>query len=63
MIKRDFGIDFALHEHRRNVTVRGVPLNQLVGTTFRLGPTLVQATRLSSPCRHIEKASGCSRPC
>jgi hypothetical protein len=28
-IKRDFGIDFGPHEHRRNVTVRGVPLNQL----------------------------------
>jgi MOSC domain-containing protein YiiM len=58
VIKRDFGIDFAPHEHRRNVTVRGVPLNQLVGSTFRLGLTLVQATRLSSPCRHIEKVTG-----
>jgi MOSC domain-containing protein YiiM len=57
-IKHDFGIDFAPHEHRRNVTVRGVPLNQLVGCTFRLGPTLVQATRLSRPCRHIEEVTG-----
>lgn len=56
-IIRDFGIDFAPHEHRRNVTVRGVPLHQLVGHTFRLGSALVQATRLSTPCRHIEQVT------
>jgi MOSC domain-containing protein YiiM len=56
-VKRDFGIDFAPHEHRRNVTVLGVPLNHLVGRTFQLGSTLVQATRLSSPCRHIEEVT------
>ncbi len=57
-IERDFGIDFAPHEHRRNVTVRGVPLNDLVGRTFRLGSALLHATRLSFPCRHIEEITG-----
>jgi MOSC domain-containing protein YiiM len=57
-IKRDFGIDFAPHEHRRNVTVRGVPLNHLVGCKFRVGSALLHATRLSLPCRHIEEITG-----
>jgi MOSC domain-containing protein YiiM len=57
-IKRDFGIDFAPHEHRRNVTVRGVPLNHLVGRKFWLGSALLLATRLSFPCRHIEEITG-----
>jgi MOSC domain-containing protein YiiM len=57
-IKCDFGIDFAPHEHRRNVTVRGVPLNHLVGCKFRVGSALLQATRLSVPCRHIEEVTG-----
>lgn len=45
-------------EHRRNVTVQGVPLNHLVGRRFRLGPTVLEATRLSFPCKHIEEILG-----
>lgn len=57
-IARDFGIALAPHEHRRNVTVVGVPLNHLVGRRFRLGPCLLRATRLSVPCRYIEDLLG-----
>jgi len=42
----------------RNVTVEGVPLNHLVGRRFWLGETLLEATRLSVPCRHIEEITG-----
>ena len=31
-LKRDAGIDLGPEEHRRNVTVEGVPLTHLVGT-------------------------------
>ena len=54
-IRRDYGIEMSPAEHRRNVTTRGVALNHLVGRRFRLGPCLVEATRLSVPCRHIEE--------
>jgi MOSC domain-containing protein YiiM len=54
-LRRDHGIDMLPEEHRRNVTVEGVPLNHLVGRRFRLGETIVEATRLSTPCRHIEE--------
>jgi MOSC domain-containing protein YiiM len=53
-IARDHRIALAPHEHRRNVTVRGVPLNHLVGRRFRVGPVLLEATRLSVPCRYLE---------
>lgn len=57
-LKRDANIELAPHEHRRNVTVEGVPLNHLVGRRFWLGATLLEATRLSIPCRHIEEITG-----
>ena len=57
-LERDHGIDLAPAEHRRNVTVEGVPLTHLVGRRFWLGETLLEATRLSIPCRHIEEITG-----
>ena len=57
-LRRDANIDLAPEEHRRNVTVAGVPLTHLVGRQFWLGETLLEATRLSIPCRHIEEITG-----
>jgi len=55
---RDYDIALSPAEHRRNATVRGVPLNHLVGRRFRMGATLLEATRLSIPCRYIEELTG-----
>jgi MOSC domain-containing protein YiiM len=57
-LERDAQIALLPEEHRRNVTVEGVPLNHLVGRKFWLGETLLEATRLSTPCRHIEEILG-----
>ena len=57
-LRRDHGIELSPEEHRRNATVEGVPLNHLVGRRFRLGEALLEATRLSTPCRHIEEILG-----
>jgi len=57
-LKRDHNIDLGPEEHRRNVTVAGVPLTHLVGRQFWLGATLLESTRLSIPCRHIEEITG-----
>ena len=57
-LARDKKIAMLPEEHRRNVTVEGVPLNHLVGRRFWLGETLLEATRLSTPCRHIEEILG-----
>jgi ADP-ribose pyrophosphatase YjhB (NUDIX family) len=45
-------------ETRRNVTTRGVRLNQLVGETFWLGDVLCRGTRSCDPCRHLEEVTG-----
>lgn len=57
-LRRDHAIDLRPEEHRRNVTVEGVPLTHLVGHRFWLGEALLEATRLSTPCRHIEEITG-----
>jgi len=57
-LARDEGLEMGPHEHRRNVTVRGVALNHLVGQRFLIGTVLVEATRLSVPCHHLEEVSG-----
>jgi MOSC domain-containing protein YiiM len=57
-LKRDANIELKPEEHRRNVTTEGVPLTHLVGRQFWLGETLLEATRLSIPCRHIEEITG-----
>ncbi|MDB5414198.1 MAG: hypothetical protein JWR10_2533 [Rubritepida sp.] len=54
-IGRDYKMELLPEEHRRNITTTGVPLNWLVGKRFRIGSCLVEATRLSIPCRHIEE--------
>lgn len=57
-LKRDHGIELGPQDHRRNVTTEGAPLTHLVGRRFWLGATLLEATRLSIPCRHIEEITG-----
>jgi hypothetical protein len=42
----------------RNLTVRGVPLNHLVGQRFRLGTAVLLGGRLNFPCKYLEKLLG-----
>ena len=44
---------------RRQVTVRGVDLNALVGTRFRVGEVECFGVELCEPCKHLE---GLTRP-
>jgi len=53
-IARDRNIDLAPHEHRRNLTTRGVPLNHLVGQYFRIGNCVLYGGRLNVPCLYLE---------
>jgi MOSC domain-containing protein YiiM len=47
-------VGLALGETRRNVTVRGVPLNDLVGKTFKVGEVECYGVELCEPCTHLE---------
>ncbi|MFG1357576.1 MOSC domain-containing protein [Xanthobacter tagetidis DSM 11602] len=42
-------------DHRRNLTVRGVPLNHLVGRRFRVGEVILRGGRLNFPCKYLEQ--------
>jgi MOSC domain-containing protein YiiM len=45
-------------EHRRNLTVRGVPLNHLVGRRFRVGDVVLRGGRLNFPCKYLADLLG-----
>ena len=57
-LARDHAIALAPHEHRRNLTTRGVPLNHLVGRYFRVGACVLYGGRLNVPCRYLEELLG-----
>ena len=41
-------------ETRRNLVTTGVPLNHLVGRTFRVGEVVLRGYRLAEPCVYLE---------
>jgi MOSC domain-containing protein YiiM len=57
-LARDHGIELTVDEHRRNLTVTAVPLNHLVGQTFRVGTVVLEGVRLNKPCKYLEKMTG-----
>ena len=55
---RDYGINLAPGDARRNVVTRGVPLNHLVGQEFAIGEVRAKGIRLCEPCGHLETVTG-----
>ena len=51
-------LSLAPGDHRRNLTVRGVPLNHLVGRRFRVGDVVLRGGRLNFPCKYLEEILG-----
>jgi MOSC domain-containing protein YiiM len=49
------GIRLEPGEARRNVVVRGVDVNDLVGKRFRVGAIECVGHELAHPCRHLER--------
>jgi MOSC domain-containing protein YiiM len=52
---RDYKIELAPIETRRNVVTRGVALNHLVGRNFTVGEVRLRGLKLCDPCGHLEK--------
>jgi MOSC domain-containing protein YiiM len=52
------GIVLAPGETRRNVTTRGIRLNELVGRRFRIGGVECVGTRLCEPCQYLTDLLG-----
>ncbi len=57
-MEREAGIALSAEASRRNVLVRGVPLNELVGQTFRVGPVTLKGIRLCQPCKYLVRLTG-----
>lgn len=57
-LARDHKIELSPAEHRRNLTVGGVPVNHLVGRYFRIGVCVLFGGRLNMPCRYLEDITG-----
>lgn len=52
-VAADDGHEISVDEHRRNLTVEGVPLQHLVGLRFRVGETLLEGVRINQPCKYL----------
>jgi len=57
-LAREHGIELAVGETRRNLTTRGIGLNELVGRRFWVSDVLCQGTRLCEPCQYLADLTG-----
>ena len=53
-LRRDYGIELAVGDARRNLVTRGVALNHLVGKEFTVGVVRIRGIRLCEPCGHLQ---------
>jgi MOSC domain-containing protein YiiM len=58
VLARETGIVLEPGTSRRNITTRGVSLNDLVGKEFQVGEVTLRGLRLCEPCAHLEKLTG-----
>ena len=57
-VLKDTGIVLGPEEHRRNITTRGMSLESLLGTRFRIGEVVCEGVRPCPPCTHLEEITG-----
>jgi MOSC domain-containing protein YiiM len=54
----EIGVSYLPGMSRRNITVRGVALNELIGKRFQIGEAELEGVSLCEPCRNMEKSIG-----
>ena len=54
-LKREYDVELAAGESRRNIVTRGIALNHLVGREFTVGEVRLRGIRLCEPCGHLER--------
>ena len=57
-LSRDYLIQLAPGDARRNLVTRDVPLNHLVGREFFIGEVKIRGIRLCEPCDHLQQLTG-----
>jgi MOSC domain-containing protein YiiM len=53
-LEREYDVAITPADSRRNLVTQHVPLNHLVGRTFRVGEVELRGIRLCEPCGHLE---------
>jgi MOSC domain-containing protein YiiM len=54
-VTTETGIQIPLHEHRRNITTRGIDVDALLGKQFRIGDVICEGVRACPPCNHLDE--------
>jgi MOSC domain-containing protein YiiM len=57
-LERDYHVELAPGEARRNLVTRGIALNHLVGKDFQIGEIKAHGIRLCEPCEHLQRVTG-----
>ena len=52
-VAKDDGYEISVDDHRRNLTVEGVPLMHLVGKRFQVGDSVLEGVRINQPCKYL----------
>lgn len=53
-----FGVEVSAGEHRRNLVVAGVPLDDLVKEEFVVGKVRMRGVRVCAPCKYLVRVTG-----
>jgi MOSC domain-containing protein YiiM len=57
-LRAEHGIDLHPSQTRRNIVTRGIALNALVGSEFRVGEVAMRGIRLCEPCAYLQDLLG-----
>lgn len=57
-LRAEHGIELQPVEHRRNLTVRGIKLSELLGERFSVGDVVLEGIRDCPPCEHLVALTG-----
>ena len=57
----EFGVAVAEGQHRRNLVVEGVPLDDLRGVAFTVGGARFEGVRVCAPCKYLVRVTGQDR--
>jgi MOSC domain-containing protein YiiM len=54
-VNEEAGVELGEDETRRNLVTEGVPLQHLIGQTFRVGDVVFRGIKSAPPCAHLER--------
>jgi MOSC domain-containing protein YiiM len=57
-LRTECDIELSVAQHRRNLTLRGVRLGDLLGQRFTVGEVVLEGVRDCPPCEHLELLTG-----